>query len=67
MPFLIARSLLSQGYNAKRLLIVRLEGADYEMQRAPLGAVAATPLVNTGAPVSEPTMAWTAGQRHRAN
>jgi hypothetical protein len=51
LPFMIARTLLEQGYNLERQLIVRLRGADFEMMRAPLGAVAATPLVNTAAPV----------------
>ena len=37
-PFMAARFLLSQGYNPQRLLIVRLQGADYELLRAPLGA-----------------------------
>ena len=55
MPFLAARKLFEQGYNAGRLLIVRLRGADYELMRAPLGAVAATPLVNSAAPVERPT------------
>jgi hypothetical protein len=51
MPFIIARALMEQGYNLERLLVVRLQGADREMARAPLGAVAATPLVNTIRPV----------------
>ena len=45
-PFMAARFLLSQGYNPQRLLIVRLQGADYELLRAPLGAAAAMPMVN---------------------
>lgn len=50
-----ARFLLSQGYNSQRLLIVRLQGADYELLRAPLGAAAAMPKVNVTAPVSQGT------------
>ena len=50
-----ARFLLSQGYNSQRLLIVRLQGADYEQLRAPLGAAAAMPKVNVTAPVSQGT------------
>ena len=42
MGFLIARRLLEQGYDVNRLLVVRLQGADYELMRAPLGAAAAT-------------------------
>lgn len=57
IPFMLARKLLSLGYSARRLLVVRLQGADYEMVRAPLGAVAATPLVNVQAPVSRPAHA----------
>ena len=55
IPFMIARKLLSQGNNPDRLLIVRLEGADYELMRAPLGVAAATPLINTAAPVWQST------------
>ena len=51
MGFLIARRLLEQGYNVNRLLVVRLQGADFDLMRAPLGAAAATPLVNSAAPV----------------
>ena len=43
-PFMAARFLLSQGYNPQRLLIVRLQGANYEPLRAPLAA--AMPKVN---------------------
>lgn len=48
------RQLLEQGHNLDRLLIVHLQGADLDMMRAPLGAVAATPLVNAAAPVKQP-------------
>ena len=41
--FLIARRLLEQGYDVNRLLVVRLQGADYLLLHAPLGAAAATP------------------------
>lgn len=54
LPFLVARILLEQGYNLERLLVVRLRGADFEMMRAPLGAAAATPLVNRANPVKHP-------------
>jgi hypothetical protein len=55
IPFMLARQLLEWGYNVERELIVRLQGADYELMRAPLGAVAATPLVNRERPVKGPT------------
>jgi len=54
-PFMVARFLPSRGYNPQRLLIVRLQGADYELLRAPLGAAAAMPKVNVTAPVSQGT------------
>jgi hypothetical protein len=54
IPFLAARALLEQRYNPARTLIVHLQGADFELMRAPLGAVAAKPLVNMQAPVKEP-------------
>ena len=54
MPFMLARVLLEQGYNAARPFIVRLQGADYELMRATLGAAAATPLVNAAKPVANP-------------
>jgi hypothetical protein len=47
-----ARFLLSQGYNSQRLLIVRLQGADYELLRAPLAS--AMPVVNA-TPASQAT------------
>jgi hypothetical protein len=53
--FLSARRLLEQGYDVNRLLIVRLQNADFELMRAPLGAAAATPIVNIAAPVKHPT------------
>jgi hypothetical protein len=57
MPFAIARWLLDLGYDLKCLLIVHLHfpewgGGDREAMRAPLGTLAATPLVN-GAPLDE--------------
>ncbi len=53
IPFMIARRLFfDHGYDPDRMLIVRLYGADYEMLRAPLGAAAATPIVNRLAPVN---------------
>jgi hypothetical protein len=64
IPFIVARKLLSQGYNTGRLLIVRLRGSDRDLMRAPLGAVAATPLVNTAAPVERATHAIYR-ERHR--
>lgn len=54
LSFMAARILLSQGYNAKRPLVVRLEGAFFTLCQAPLGAVAATPLINRARPVREP-------------
>jgi hypothetical protein len=56
IPFMVARQLLQRGYrdDVERLLVVRLTGADYELMRAPLGQVAAKPLVNT-TPVTRPT------------
>jgi hypothetical protein len=52
--FMIARQLLAQGNNPDRLLIVRLRGADFNLMRAPLGIVAATPLLNEANPVTGP-------------
>ena len=49
-----ACKLLADGYDPERQLIVRLQGADYDLLRAPLGCAAAQPLVNFDAPVSEP-------------
>ena len=66
VPFMLARILVKQCYDPKRLLIVRLEGADYEMVRAPLGVVAATPLLNHAVPVTHPLMdfrVWEARSR----
>ena len=58
MIFLIghmcACKLLADGYDPERQLIVRLQGADYDLLRAPLGCAAAAPLVNYDAPVHEP-------------
>jgi hypothetical protein len=66
IPFMAARVLLSQGYDAARPFIVRLLGADYDLCRSTLGAVAATPLVNTGKPVTHPTTCvFREGQRRR--
>jgi hypothetical protein len=65
LPFMIARILLEQGYDLERLLVVRLRGADFEMMRAPLGAVAATPLVNTLKPVRYPQHAPRKGEALR--
>jgi hypothetical protein len=53
VPYMLARLLLDQGYNPARLLIVRLQGADYELMRAPLGIVAAKPRLST-TPVERP-------------
>jgi hypothetical protein len=54
IPYMVARRLLEQGNNPDRLLIVKLHGADYELMRAPLGVVAAPPLLNVDNPVSQP-------------
>jgi hypothetical protein len=51
LPFMAARVLLEQGFNPKRRLIVRLQGADYELLSASLGSAAATPLINKETPV----------------
>jgi hypothetical protein len=54
VPYMIARKLLDEGgYDVDRQLIVRLQGADRELMRAPLGVVAATPLLNTDKPVTQ--------------
>jgi hypothetical protein len=46
--FMVARKLVDEGgYDLDRELIVRLQGADRDLTRAPLGIVAATPLLNT--------------------
>jgi hypothetical protein len=55
--FLLARRLLEWGYNPERELIVYLAGADYLLMQAPLGAAAATPLVNYAQPVQGPAHA----------
>jgi hypothetical protein len=54
LPYMAARRLLDGEYSLDRLLIVRLQGADLELMRAPLGVVAATPLLNTNKPVTQP-------------
>jgi hypothetical protein len=54
-PFLAARFLLENGYPTQAELLVRLVGADRIMARAPLGALAATPLINFDTPVQEGT------------
>jgi hypothetical protein len=41
--FLAARGLIQLGYDPDRLLIVRLEGSDTDLMRAPLGVAAAKP------------------------
>ncbi len=65
IPFMAARILLSEGYNAERRFIVRLQGADYELMRSTLGAAAATPRVNDTAPVKEALRCvFSEGQRH---
>ena len=51
IPYLAARVLLSRGYAAGRGFIVRLQGSDRDMMRAPLGAEAATPKANSSSPV----------------
>ncbi len=62
-PYMAARTLLEQGYNASRELIVRLQGADYELMRAPLGVVAAPPSLATS-PVTQPTRCVYRERRH---
>jgi hypothetical protein len=64
IPFMVARKLLEQGNNPDRLLIVRLRGADFDLMRAPLGVVAAPPLLNTAKPVTKPAYCVYRDQRH---
>jgi hypothetical protein len=60
IPFMVARRLLDWRYDPACLLVVKLRGADFDMMRAPLRVVAATPLLNTAAPVAHPAYnAWT--------
>jgi hypothetical protein len=54
IPYMVARRLIRQHNNPERLLIVKLRGADYELMRAPLGMVAASPLLNVDNPVNKP-------------
>ena len=60
IPFIVARLLLDWNYyDLETLFIVRLQGSDSVMMRAPLGAVAATPLPNTANPIRHPSYnAW---------
>jgi hypothetical protein len=62
ISFMSARALLEQGYKANRVLVIRLQGADYDLVSAPLGAVAATPLINYANPVKQSTRQY--GQRY---
>jgi hypothetical protein len=55
LPLMVARDLLMRGYSAKRLLVIKLHGSDRLLARAPLGAAAAPPIINSAAPVSEPS------------
>jgi hypothetical protein len=56
VAYMVARKLLDEGgYDVDRQLIVKLQGADRELMRAPLGVVAATPLLNTDKPVPPAT------------
>ena len=52
IPYMVARKLLSHGNHPDRMLIVKLRGADFELMRAPLGILAATPVLNDK-PVTE--------------
>jgi hypothetical protein len=52
-PYIAARKLLAEGYHPERMLIIQLRGADYELMHAPLGIVAATPVLNAK-PVTDP-------------
>jgi hypothetical protein len=63
-PFMAARALLRQGYNPDRLLVVRLYGADFDLVRAPLGVVAAPPLLNFAKPVMHPLRCLYRDHRH---
>jgi hypothetical protein len=62
IPFMVARRLLEQGSNPDRLLIVRLCGADFDLMRAPLGVVAAPPLLDK--PVTRPAHCLYRDHRH---
>ena len=64
IPYMVARRLLEQGNNPDRLLIIRLRGADFDLMRAPLGVVAAPPLLNTAKPVTKPTRCLFREHRH---
>lgn len=63
IPYMVARKLLEQGNNPDRPLIVRLRGADFELMRAPLGQVAAPPVLND-TPVNQPTHCLYRDHRH---
>jgi hypothetical protein len=52
--FMVARKLAEYGYNSEQLLVVKLQGVDYDLMRTSLGSAAATPKVNFANPVTEP-------------
>lgn len=54
VPYMVARKLFEHGNHPERMLVIKLRGADFELCRAPLGVMAATPRMNTE-PVTEPT------------
>ena len=61
IPYVVARKLLSGGSYPER--IVKLRGADFELMHAPLGIVAATPVLNDK-PVTESTRSLYLKRRH---
>jgi hypothetical protein len=53
VSFMIARKLIDEGgYELDSDLIIKLQGSDRELMHAPLGIVAATPLLSTN-PVTD--------------
>ncbi len=63
VPWMVARELIAHYYEPSRTLVVNLRGSDKTMMRAPLGEVAATPLVNSASPVKEPAHPFWYGVR----
>jgi hypothetical protein len=61
IPQLAACALIEQGYSARRVLDVHVQGSDFALVCAPLGVVAAPPLLNYKNPVRHKTRRY--GQR----
>jgi hypothetical protein len=59
-PYLAARTPSEHGVSCDCTLIVRLQGADYDLAHNTIGALAATPIVNT-VPVQQPPQCLYAG------